>query len=115
MPAIGSVLLNLGKTLVASKLADKAVEHLAKVITAIVTTRPAPAPTVGSRDTLQAQIDGLRETVRHHERTIATLAATLEEFGHAIRPLIFRSAVTFWTALASVIVSAVALIIAIGR
>jgi hypothetical protein len=110
--AAGSVLFTLGKVILASTVAEKAVEQLARAITAMV-NKPSPVHTAGPGDTLQAQIDGLQETLRQQDQKISTLASTLDGLGNALRPLILRSAVTFWMALASVIISIVALIIAI--
>ena len=106
------LLFTLARTLVASKLAETAVEHLASVIAGRIGTRSASRP-VDAGATLQAQIEGLKETVQQHEQRLAALAAALEELGDALRPLILRSAVTFWTSLAAIVMSIAALIVAI--
>ena len=107
-------LFTLARTLVASKLAEKAVEHLASVIAGRIGTRPTSRP-VDAGETLQAQLEGLRETVRQHEQRLSALAAALEGLGDALRPLILRSTVTFWTSLAAIVMSIAALIVAILR
>jgi hypothetical protein len=108
------VLFTLARTLVASRLAEKAVEHVASVIAGRIGTRSASRP-VDAGETLQAQIEGLKETVRQHEQRLSALAAALEGLGHALRPLILRSTVTFWTSLAAIVMSIAALIVAILR
>jgi hypothetical protein len=107
-------LFTLARTLVASKLAEKAVEHVASVIAGRIGTRPASRP-VDADETLQAQIEGLKEAVRQHEQRLSALAAALEGLGDALRPLILRSTVTFWTSLAAIVMSIAALIVAILR
>jgi hypothetical protein len=104
----------LARTLVASKLAEKAVEHLASVIAGRIGTRSAGRP-ADADETLQAQIEGLRETIRQHALRLSALAAALEKLGDALRPLILRSTVTFWTSLASIVISIAALILALRR
>jgi uncharacterized protein (DUF342 family) len=99
---------------VASTLAEKAVEHLAGVIAGRIGT-PAASRPVGADETLQAQIEGLKETVQQHEQRLSALAAALEGLGAALRPLILRAAVAFWTSLAAIAMSIAALIVAILR
>ena len=110
--SIVTVLLRLGTTVVTSKVAEKAVEQLATVITARM-TKPLPPPQIGPDDPVQAQIASLQERIEQQEQRIATLGSTLAGLGDALRPLIVRSAVAFWTAVASAIISVVALLMAI--
>jgi hypothetical protein len=91
-------------------VAEKAVEQLATAITA---RRSEPPPTVNPDGTVQAQIASLRETIQHQQQRISTLDTAITGLGDALRPLIFRAAATFWTALASAIIAIVALLIAI--
>jgi hypothetical protein len=107
-------LFTLARTLVASTLAEKAVEHLAGAIAGRIGTRPAGRP-VDAGETLQAQVEGLKETVRQHEQRLSAVAAALEGLGDALRPLILRVTVAFWTSLAAMVVSIAALLVAILR
>jgi hypothetical protein len=112
--AAGSILFKLGRTLFARTLAEKAVEHLAGVITGVV-NKPSPTRPVIVEDAAQMQIDGLKDTVRQHEERLSSLASALDGLRDTLRPLIWRSAVALWMALASVGISVAALIIAIRR
>ena len=108
--SILTLILKFGTTVLTSRVAEKAVEQLATAITA---RRSEPPPKVNPDDTLQAQIASLRETIQHQQQRISTLDTAIAGLGDALRRLIFRAAATFWTALASAIISIVALLIAI--
>ena len=108
--SILTVLLKFGTTALTSRVAEKAVEQLATAITA---RRSQSPPKVNPDDTLQAQIASLRETIQQQEQRISTLDSAIAGLGDALRPLIFRSAVTFWAALAALTISLIALFIAI--
>lgn len=108
------ILFTLARALVASRLAEKAVEHLAGVIAGRIATRSASRP-ADAGQTLQTRIEGLEETIRQHESQLSALAAALKDLGDALRPLILRSTVTLWTSLASIVISIAALILAIRR
>jgi len=108
--SILTLLLKFGTAALTSRVAEKAVEQLATVITA---RRSEPPSNLDLDETLQAQIASLRETIRQQDQRISMLDSAIAGLGHALRPLILRSAVTFWTALASAIIALVALFIAI--
>jgi hypothetical protein len=105
-----TLLLRFGTAALTSRVAEKAVEQLAAVITA---RRSEPPPTLNPDDTLQAQIVSLRETIQRQDQRLSMLDSAIAGFGDALRPLMLRSAVTFWMALASAIISLVALAIAV--
>ena len=108
--SIVTLLLRFGTAALTSRVAEKAVEQLAAVITA---RRSEPPPTLNPDDTLQAQIVSLRETIQRQDQRISMLDSAIAGFGDALRPLILRSTVTFWMALASAIISLVALFVAV--
>lgn len=126
--ATASVLWRLGRLLVASGVAEKAAERLIERVRTMARTPGAPAgagersgravtggdvPAAIARQ--QARLDALEGTVREQEARLAAIATALEKLGEELRPVLLRSTVTFWLALAGLIAALVALGLVVAR
>ena len=120
----GSVLWRVAKIVMASGVAEKTVEaFIDRVKTRVVTPRPASPPREAEGDGRrtgsppwetavarhQARLDTLEASVRDQDGKLTTIALGLEKLGEDLRPLMLRSTITFWMALAALVLSLVSL------
>ena len=103
MPSGVSMLWRLASIVAGSRVAETVVEQLIDM----VKTKPAPPPSAGPGPE-QARLDMLEHLVREHDAKLVAIALGLEKLGAELRPLIARSAITFWLAIVAVILSLIA-------
>lgn len=117
-----SLLWKVARLVVASGVAETAAERLVERVKTIVT---APRTNVPPREgesaprgqdhvdvrlaRQQARIEALESSIREQDNRLSNIALTLEKFGEDLRPLMLRSTITFWMALAALVVALVAL------
>jgi hypothetical protein len=125
--ATASVLWRLGRLLVASGVAEKAAVRL---IERVKTMAGGPAALPGGAELAgrvaggdvqselgrqHARLEALEAALLEQDRRLADIAAALHNLGEELRPVLLRSAVTFWLALAALVVALVALGLALFR
>ena len=102
------MLWRLASIVAGSKVAETVVEQLIDM----VKTKPAPPSPPGPE---QARLDMLESLVRDHDNKLVAIALGLDRLSAELRPLIARSAITFWLAMIAVVLSLVAVVLLLRR
>lgn len=104
----GKLLFAILGTDVVWKVLEKAIDTIPRVLR----QQPQPTPTSSSPDDSRARQQELEAEVRRQAEVIARIGATIEDLANGLRPLVVKVTVTFWMSVAALIVSAIALILA---
>lgn len=104
------VLLKILGTQAASKAIEKTIDTLHKSLS----QQPVP-PNPSVAEDSRARLDILEREVRRQADVVTKVGTTLEEFGNGLRPLVLKVTLTFWSSLAALALSLVALYLSIVR
>jgi hypothetical protein len=91
------------------KVLEKAIDTIPKVLR----QQPQPTPTSSSTDDSRTRHQELEAEVRRQAEAVARLGTTIEDLANGLRPLVVKVTVTFWMSIAALVVSVLALILAI--
>jgi hypothetical protein len=91
------------------KVLEKAIDTIPKVLR----QQPPPTPTSSSTDDFRTRHQELEAEVRRQAEVLARIGTTIEDLANGLRPLVVKVTVTFWMSVAALVVSVVALILAI--
>jgi hypothetical protein len=91
------------------KVLEKAIDTIPKVLR----QQPPPTPTSSSTDDFRTRHQELEAEVRRQAEVLARIGTTIEDLANGLRPLVVRVTVTFWMSIAALVVSVLALILAI--
>ena len=91
------------------KVLEKAIDTIPKVLR----QQPQPTPTSSSTDDFRTRHQELEAEVRRQAEALARIGAAIEDLASGLRPLVVKVTVTFWMSVAALVVSVVALILAI--
>ncbi len=91
------------------KVLEKAIDTIPKVLR----QQPPPTPTSSSTDDSRTRHQELEAEVRRQAEVVAKIGATIEDLANGLRPLVVKVTVTFWMSVAALVVSVIALILAI--
>ena len=100
---MASILWRLAGILAGSRMAETMVEQLIDM----VKTKTAPPPSTGPSPE-EARLEMLESLVRAHDDKLAAIGLGLERLADELRPLVARSTITFWLAIAAVTLSLIA-------
>ena len=89
------------------KVLEKAIDTIPKVLR----QQPQSTPTSSSTDDSRTQ--ELEAEVRRQAEVVARIGTTIEDLANGLRPLVVKVTVAFWMSVAALVVSAIALILAI--
>jgi hypothetical protein len=103
---MASILWRLAGILAGSRVAETMVEQLIDM----VKTKPTPTPPTGP-SVEEARLEMLETLVRAHDDKLAAIGLGLERLAGELRPLVARSTITFWLAIAAVILSLTAVVL----
>lgn len=104
------MLWKLARIVAGSRVAEEAVAQLI----GLVKTKATPSLPAGAGPD-QARLEMLEDLVRDHDNKLAAIAHGLERLGAELRPLIARSAITFWLAIAAITLSLICLALLLRR
>jgi len=107
---MASILWKLAGIVAGSRMAETMVEQLIDM----VKTKTAPPPSSG-RSPEEARLEMLESLVRAHDDKLDAIGLGLERLANELRPLVVRSTITFWLAIAAVILSLVAVGLLVWR
>ena len=110
MPNGASMLWRLARIVAGSRVAEEAVAQLI----GLVKTKATPSLPAGPAAE-QARLDMLEDLVRDHDHKLAAIAHGLENLSAQLRPLIARSAITFWLAIIALTLSLIAVALLLRR
>jgi hypothetical protein len=91
------------------KVLEKALDTIPKVLR----QQPQPTPTSSSTDDSRTRHQELEAEVRRQAEVVARIGTTIEDLANGLRPLVVKVTVTFWMSVAALVVSVIALILAI--
>jgi hypothetical protein len=91
------------------KVLEKAIDTIPRVLR----PQPPPTPTSDSADDSPTRHQELEAEVRRQAEVIARVGRTIEDLANGLRPLVVKVTVTFWISVAALVVSLIALILAI--
>jgi hypothetical protein len=91
------------------KVLEKALDTIPKVLR----QQPQPAPSSSSSDDFRTRYQELEAEVRRQAEVLARIGTTIEDLANGLRPLVVKVTVTFWMSVAALVVSIIALILAI--
>ena len=91
------------------KVLEKAIDTIPKVLR----QPPHPTPTSSSTDDSRTRYQELEAEVRRQAEVVARIGTTIEDLANGLRPLVVKVTVTFWMSVAALVVSVIALILAI--
>jgi hypothetical protein len=92
------------------KVLEKAIDTIPKVLR----PQPQPTPTTSSAtDDSRTRQQELEAEVRRQAEVVARIGRTIEDLANGLRPLVIKVTVTFWMSVAALVVSVIALILAI--
>jgi len=100
---MASILWRLAGLVAGSRMAETMVEQLIDM----VKTKTAPPP-AGGPSPEEARLEMLESLVRTHDDKLDAIGLGLERLAGELRPLVVRSTITFWLAIAAVILSLIA-------
>jgi hypothetical protein len=109
MGPAGKLLFAILGTDAAWKVLGKAIDTIPKVLR----QQPQPTPTSSSTDDSRTRHQELEAEVQRQAEVVARIGATIEDLANGLRPLVVKVTVTFWMSVAALIVSVIALILAI--
>jgi hypothetical protein len=91
------------------KVLEKAIDTIPKVLR----QPPQPAPADSSTDDSRTRQQELEAELRRQAEVVAKIGTTMEDLANGLRPLVVKVTVTFWMSVAALVVSVIALILAI--
>ena len=91
------------------KVLEKAIDTIPRVLR----QQPQPTPTSSVTDDSRTRQQELEAEVRGQAEVVAKIGTTIEDLANGLRPLVVKVTVTFWMSAAALVVSAIALILAI--
>lgn len=91
------------------KVLEKAIDTIPRVLR----QQPQPTPTSSSTDDSRTRHQELEVEVRRQAEVVARIGTTIEDLANGLRPLVVKVTVTFWMSVAALVVSVIALILAI--
>ena len=91
------------------KVLEKALDTIPKVLR----PQPQPTPTSSSTDDSRTRQQELEAEVRRQAEVVARIGTTIEDLANGLRPLVVKVTVAFWMSVAALVVSVIALILAI--
>lgn len=91
------------------KVLEKAIDTLPRVLG----QQPQPTPATGSPDDSRTRHQELEAEVRRQAEVVARIGTTIEDLANGLRPLVVKVTVAFWMSVAALVVSVIALILAI--
>ena len=91
------------------KVLEKAIDTIPRVLR----QQPQPPTTSSSTDDSRTRYQELEAEVRRQAEVVARLGITIEDLAQGLRPLVVKVTVTFWISVAALVVSVLALILAI--
>jgi hypothetical protein len=91
------------------KVLEKAIDTIPKVLR----QQPQPTPTGSAPDDFRARHQELEAEVRRQAEVLARIGTTIEDLANGLRPLVVKVTVTFWMSVAALVLSAIALTLAI--
>jgi hypothetical protein len=89
------------------KVLEKAIDTIPKVL------RQQPQPTPTSSSTDDSRTRQQEAEVRRQAEAVARIGTTIEDLANGLRPLVVKVTVTFWMSIAALVLSVIALILAI--
>ena len=104
------MLWRLARVVAGSRVAEEAVAQLI----GLAKTKAAPSLPPGPGPD-QARLDMLEDLVRDQDHKLAVIGLGLEKLSAELRPLIARSAITFWLAISAVLLSLICLVLLVRR
>jgi hypothetical protein len=104
------MLWRLARVVAGSRVAEEAVAQLI----GLVKTKATPSLPAGPGSE-QARLEMLEDLVRDHDHKLATIADGLEKLSADLRPLIARSAITFWLAISALTLSLICIVLLFRR
>jgi len=104
------MLWRLARIVAGSRVAEEAVAQLI----GLVKTKATPSLPAGPGPE-QARLEMLEDLVRDHDHKLAAIAHGLEQLSAELRPLIARSAITFWLAIVAVTLSLICVVLLFRR
>ena len=91
------------------KVLEKAIDTIPKVLR----QQPQPTPTSSATDDSRTRQQELEAEVRRQAEVVARIGTTIEDLANGLRPLVVKVTVAFWMSVAALVVSVIALILAI--
>ena len=91
------------------KVLEKVLDTLPKVLR----QPPSPTPTSSSTDDSRTRQQELETELRRQAEVVARIGTTIEDLANGLRPFVVKVTVAFWMSVAALVVSAIALILAI--
>ena len=91
------------------KVLEKAIDTIPKVLR----QQPQPTPTGSATDDFHARHQELEAEVRRQAEVVARIGTTIEDLASGLRPLVVKVTVAFWMSVAALVLSAIALTLAI--
>ena len=91
------MLWRLARVVAGSRVAEEAVAQLIGLVKTKATPSLPPGPGLE-----QARLDMLEDLVRDQDHKLAVIGLGLEKLSAELRPLIARSAITFWLAISAI-------------
>jgi hypothetical protein len=91
------------------KVLEKAIDTIPKVLR----QQPQPTPTSSSTDDSRVRQQELEAEVRRQAEVVARIGTTIEDLANGLRPLVVKVTVAFWMSVAALVVSVIALILAV--
>jgi hypothetical protein len=98
---MASILWRLAGIVAGSRMAETMVEQLIDM----VKTKTTPTPPSGGPSPEEARLQMLESLVRAHDDKLDAIGLGLERLAGELRPLVARSTITFWLAIAAVVLS----------
>ena len=90
------------------KVLEKAIDTIPRVL-----RQQSQPPTGSSTDDSRTRHQELEAEVRRQAEVVAKIGTTIEDLAKGLRPLVVKVTVTFWMSVAALVVSVIALILAI--
>jgi len=105
-----SMLWRIARVVAGSRVAEEAVAQLI----GLVRTRTTPSLPAGPGPD-GARLEMLESVIREHDDKLAAIGRGLEQLDLELKPLIARSAITFWLAIAALVLSVISLGLLLSR
>jgi hypothetical protein len=91
------------------KVLEKALDTIPKALR----PQPPPTPTSSATDDSRTRHQELEAELRRQAEIVTRIGTTIEDLANGLRPLVVKVTVAFWMSVAALIVSVMALILAI--